>query len=246
VKICIITPTYNRKTLLGKHLRRVLLQTYTDWRLVVVHDGPNESIRELMQPYLRDPRIEFLETKERGNDVGITPRLAGLEYILASKEVPDYCVFWDDDNLYALDALEHVSGALLKAGDPDLLLVAVGSGQRILPPADVPADALQEGQLDTACLVLRPILACNACAAVQAQKKSSPDRVRLINDYLTYEYVKDRIPKVKICRDLTVFVGRHDALRWGPYIRYIFGLKAMGLARRKWFRVLTFGMIQPR
>ena len=246
MKICIITPTFNRLALLKRFLRRVQLQSYKNWQLIIVHDGPNELIREFVLPYCRDPRIEFLETGERGNDVGITPRLTALQHLLTSKQLPDYCVFWDDDNLYALDALECISNALLKAKNPDLLLVAFGYGGRVIPPMDVAVDALRVGELDTACLILRPRLARDACEAVQSQKVDLPDKVRLFNDYLTYEYVKNQIPKVTISRDLTAFVGHHDALRWGPYIRYLFGLKPIGLARRKWFRTLSLGMIQPR
>ncbi len=178
----------------------------------------------------RDSRISYLETTVRANDCGATPRLEALNRMLAYKPVPDYVVFWDDDNAYAIDALERVAQALEATGKPDLLLVSVKRGAQTIPPPDAPIRSLQVGQLDTASLIFRPDLARDAY--VNILQRSEREEILRFNDFLTYQYVNQLSPPRSIKRDLGVLVCQHDGLRWGPYIRSTLRLPPLGVARR--------------
>ncbi|WP_298247536.1 glycosyltransferase family 2 protein [uncultured Christiangramia sp.] len=57
--VSIVIPTYNRAHLLGETLDSVLVQTYGNWECIVVDDGSNDYTEELMEFYLKDPRIKF-------------------------------------------------------------------------------------------------------------------------------------------------------------------------------------------
>jgi glycosyltransferase involved in cell wall biosynthesis len=228
----IVTPTFNRQVLLRRYLRCISRQTHRQWRLLVVHDGPNPIVRSLVEGFCRsDSRIEYLETEVSAADSGVTPRLKGASYLAAAVPAPDYVVFWDDDNAYAADALERIAVALEAADRPDLLLVSVRYGSQTIPPAEVPLEELKVGQVDTAGLVLRPPLAREAYASVQRHMKVLPKEVLLFNDFLVFKYVNQLVPPRSIRRDASVLVCQHDGLRWGPYIRLALGIPPLGLAR---------------
>jgi glycosyltransferase involved in cell wall biosynthesis len=231
IAFSVITPTFNRRTLLQRHLKRIGRQTHQQWKLFVVHDGPNPSIKSLVENFgKRDSRICYLETASLANDCGATPRLEGLNRAITDKPVADYVVFWDDDNAYAGDALERIAHALENLGRPDLLLVSVKRGFRTIPPKDVPIRSLQVGQLDTACLIFRPDLARDAYSNML--QHGDREQILRFNDFLTYHYVSQLTPTRSIKHDLTVLVCQHDGLRWGPYLRSILKLPALGIARR--------------
>jgi glycosyltransferase involved in cell wall biosynthesis len=228
----IVTPTFARPILLRRYLRRLRHQTYRHWRVIVVHDGPSDAIRSLVDGFgRRDIRIEYLETKSPANDSGVTPRLEGIGHLVSTHPVPDYVVFWDDDNFYAPDALERIAVALEAAGQPDLLLARVRYGSEIIPPADAPIRSLKVGQIDTAGLIFRPSLARDTYESVCRDSKITREHVLRFNDYLAYQYVNQLVPP----RSITLYVGapicKHDGLRWGPSIRMALGIPRLGLAR---------------
>jgi glycosyltransferase involved in cell wall biosynthesis len=56
--ISIVTPTFNRATLLADTIESVLTQTYTNWEMVIADDGSTDETRQLIAS-VSDPRINF-------------------------------------------------------------------------------------------------------------------------------------------------------------------------------------------
>ena len=225
----IVTPTINRETLLRRHLRRVGRQTYKLWRLFVVHDGPDPAIRSMVEGFGEsDARIKYFETQYSARDWGVTPRLEGVRRFIASCKVPDYLVFWDDDNLYRTDALERGALALESAGCPDLLLAAVKYRSQTIPPAGA-IKSLDVGQVDTASMIFRPELAFDAYASVKFHTDLASKGV--LNDFLVFEYARNHLPPQRIVLDRRVLICQHDCLRAGPFIRSALRIPPLGLAR---------------
>jgi glycosyltransferase involved in cell wall biosynthesis len=232
ISLGIVTPTFNRRILLQRYLKRIGRQTYKQWRLVVVHDGPNRSIEKLVKSFHdADQRIKYLQTDAPAADSGVSPRLKGAAHFVSANPTPDYIVFWDDDNAYAADALERIAIAVEEAHSPDLLLVRVRYGSSTVPPTDVPIRSLTVGQIDTACLVFRPSLALDAYTHAQQQAQTSRDDVLFFNDFLAFDYVNQLVPPRSIERNEGKAICQHDGLRWGPYIRSILKIGPLGLAR---------------
>ena len=228
----IVTPTFNRPVLLRRHLQRMGRQTYRQWRLLVVHDGPNPSIRSLVEGFGQsDLRIGYTETEVAAKNAGLTPRLKGIEHLEAAHPAPDYVLSWDDDNAYAVDALERIAAALEVAGRPDLLLVCVKYGSKIIPPAGLPVRSLMVGQVDTASMIFRPSLAKEAYTSVNRRSEATRDQPVRFDDFLVYQYVTRLTPPRSIARDVGVVVCQHDGLRWGPFIRLALGIPPLGVAR---------------
>jgi teichuronic acid biosynthesis glycosyltransferase TuaG len=59
-------PTLGSSPYLAESIESILAQSLPEWRLVVSENGPgNDSVRELMEPYLRDPRVRHVVTGEK-------------------------------------------------------------------------------------------------------------------------------------------------------------------------------------
>ncbi|MGJ4892983.1 glycosyltransferase [Bradyrhizobium sp. HKCCYLS3077] len=231
ITFTIITPTFNRPTLLSRHLSRTVRQAYEGWRLLVVHDGPNAEIRSLVHRYTtRDGRVSYLETSSRANDCGATPRLAGLTYLANSGIESDYVVFWDDDNAYKKDALGQIAREIEKANMPELLIVGVRRHSTIIPPKGASIHSLQVGELDTSGLIFRPQLAQRVYAQMLEQSKR--EDILRFNDFLSYKYARDALPSNKIRGATDTVICNYDGLRWAPYLRSLLGLPPIGIAGR--------------
>lgn len=94
--ISCITTTYKRPKLLKRAIESVLKQTYEDWELIVVHDGPaDEETTKLMRAYEdADDRIKMIELFENhGNHT--KPKNHGI-----LESGGEYICYLDDDNEY--------------------------------------------------------------------------------------------------------------------------------------------------
>jgi glycosyltransferase involved in cell wall biosynthesis len=98
--ISIITPTYNRATLVQQTIKSIQAQTFTNWELVVVDDGSTDNTEEAIQPFLADKRIRYFKKNNTGQadslNVGVS--LAKGEFI----------VFLDSDDEAYVNWLETV------------------------------------------------------------------------------------------------------------------------------------------
>lgn len=65
MKFAIIIPTFNRPAFLGRAIRSVLNQTYSDWVLVVCDDCSTVNYGEV-EPWLADSRISMVRTDKNG------------------------------------------------------------------------------------------------------------------------------------------------------------------------------------
>jgi len=67
-RVSILMLTYNRPQFLGTAIESILAQTFQEWELLVVHDGPNTEIPVIMAEWQRrDPRIRYLRRAVPGN-----------------------------------------------------------------------------------------------------------------------------------------------------------------------------------
>ena len=95
----ILIPTFDHADLIAFPLRSILRQSDQDFEILVVGDGVPERTREVLAPFLDDPRIRFFDNpKGAGN--GELHRHAALQE--ASGDIVCYC---GDDDLWLPDHL---------------------------------------------------------------------------------------------------------------------------------------------
>ena len=93
----IIAVTYDQNHELKCFIESILAQTEENWRLLVIHDGPSVEFGKIMEPYLKDPRIDCMLTSKRYNDWGHSLRKLGIEKLGDS----EYTLTTNCDNYYA-------------------------------------------------------------------------------------------------------------------------------------------------
>lgn len=99
--VSIIIPTFNRSHLLGNTLDSVIAQTYTNWECIIVDDGSNDDIEEIINLYYKkDHRIKFYKRPQTKKKGASSCRNFGLE-----KSNGYYIQFLDSDDLISEEKL---------------------------------------------------------------------------------------------------------------------------------------------
>lgn len=85
------------------HLRRIcdcfLLQSCENWKLTIVHDGKApQKIIDVMNEYVTESRITFVQTEERVGNFGHPNRKRFLQEIKGEKD--DFVLITNEDNIY--------------------------------------------------------------------------------------------------------------------------------------------------
>ena len=98
--VSVIVPVYNVEQYISQAIESVLLQTYTNFELLVINDAsPDRSVKICQQ--FRDPRLRIISQKNRG--------LAGARNTGIREAKGDYIAFLDGDDLWLPEKLaQHV------------------------------------------------------------------------------------------------------------------------------------------
>ena len=80
-RVSILMLTFNRPEFISRAIESILTQTMADWELIVVHDGPNETIAGILAAWeAREPRVRYFRRLEKGNIAQATTIAALLEW----------------------------------------------------------------------------------------------------------------------------------------------------------------------
>lgn len=111
-RIAVIVPAYGVAHLLGEALDSLLAQELQDWECVVIDDGAPDDVAGAVAPYLADPRITFLATRNQGVS-------AARNTAIAATCAPLIALL-DGDDRFRSDYLSTM--AALLEGDPAIRL----------------------------------------------------------------------------------------------------------------------------
>ncbi len=246
IEFLIVTPTYHRESLLSRFVKQVRCQSYTSWKLLVVHDGANPVTEELVRGFrAQDPRIDYLHTATRGNDFGVTPRLEALRHAVANKP-PEYAVFWDDDDSFVKTALETIAVNLKAANYPALLLSLNRYRNKVIPPPGIAIGELAQGQVTTGNFAVRTPLALQAYEQIITMKEASSNRRMYVQDYLLLDQIRQFEPASAMHIAHDKVIGMHDGLRRQVYLRNCLGIPPLGLLNRERISKLKFWKVSRR
>jgi len=147
--VSVITPTWQRPVALARAIESVRAQTYQPVEHVVVSDGPDPALAEMMAgPDYQDIRYAELETHDPAFRWGHRARLKGIEMARG-----DVMAWLDDDNAFRPLHLELVVGQLLTSD------AGFGYGKSMFRDrgADYPlgSEPPQYAQIDTSMIVHR-------------------------------------------------------------------------------------------
>lgn len=112
--VSIILCTYNRAQLLPNAVRSVLLQSTTDWELVIIDDGSSDNTRNIVHQFqIKDKRIKYHFQENKGL---AEARNAGLRCSNGH-----FICFVDSDDELAPDHLKKRLDYLKKNAEVDFL-----------------------------------------------------------------------------------------------------------------------------
>ena len=98
--VSVVIPTCNRPTLLQRAIESVLAQTFNNWELIVVGDGPTDTVRQVITHYCQqNHRIRAVFQDNAGPSAA---RNAGIRVAQGQ-----YVAFLDDDDRWLPDKLKR-------------------------------------------------------------------------------------------------------------------------------------------
>jgi glycosyltransferase involved in cell wall biosynthesis len=96
--VSIVIPAYKHALFIGEAIKSVLDQSFTGWELLIINDGSPDDTKSVVQPFLEDPRIQYIEQENKGQ---AATRNHGIAMARG-----EYIQLLDDDDLIAPDALQ--------------------------------------------------------------------------------------------------------------------------------------------
>ncbi len=99
-KVTIICPIYKSFPAV---ISSLIMQTFKDWKLLLIHDGPGEGEIKAYVELINDDRIEYLETEKHAGNWGHSIR---SEYL--QKVESEFVLITNPDNYYTPVFLEYM------------------------------------------------------------------------------------------------------------------------------------------
>ena len=98
--VSIILTSYNKPKTISKAIESVLQQTYTNWELFIMDDNSDQEIVNIINRFLSDPRIHYINSNIQNHDRYKTTRYATLINQAIPLTTGKYLTYLTDDNLY--------------------------------------------------------------------------------------------------------------------------------------------------
>jgi glycosyltransferase involved in cell wall biosynthesis len=98
--VSVVIPTHNAACYVRRAVDSVLRQSHQGFEILIVDDGSKDNTKEVVEPYLSDPRIHYLHQQNRG------PSAAKNLGARASRG--DYLAFLDADDFLAANTFEAI------------------------------------------------------------------------------------------------------------------------------------------
>jgi|APLak6261660231_1056022.scaffolds.fasta_scaffold10261_1 glycosyltransferase involved in cell wall biosynthesis len=97
--VSIIMPVYNGERYISKAIESVLSQTYQNFELIIVNDGSTDNSKAVIDTYLKDPRIRYIEQHNAG--------VAAARNTAIKKSQGELIGFLDQDDLWLPEKIEN-------------------------------------------------------------------------------------------------------------------------------------------
>ena len=106
-KVTIVISTYNRPDVLSVAIKSIILQTFSDWKILVIGDNCNQETEKAVTSF-NDSRIQYINLPQRtGSQSG--PNSVGIALAMT-----EYIAFMNQDDVWIQDHLEYAIETLEK------------------------------------------------------------------------------------------------------------------------------------
>lgn len=111
----VLVPVYNVEKYIAKSIQSVIIQTYTNWNLILIDDGSTDNCGNICEQYAKkDSRITVIHKKNQGL---ISARRMAINYVVDNNKFKNsYAVFLDSDDSLKEYALETINNYIESSG----------------------------------------------------------------------------------------------------------------------------------
>lgn len=203
VKFNIIIPTIaneNRPNSLQKAIQSILNQTYDNYSIIVVHDGPNNNKELIKQDFLHINGSHVYEKFLVDNVCAGGARNAAIDFIINNKtDEYEYTMFLDDDDiLYDKDVLYFLDKFIRRNNYPEI--IRGGYLKRFVESGVEKSRLLPESENVIENAILSKVVSAS-CKAVRNDKLVKfPERVK-------HQDVVHHIAQLDNCTDYKLYHG---------------------------------------
>jgi glycosyltransferase involved in cell wall biosynthesis len=95
--VSVITATYNMAGYIGETLDAILAQDYQNIESIIIDDGSTDNTMEVLEPYLKDPRVRVVQQANAGQTVAKNRGVAEAR--------GEFIAFCDADDTWRVDKL---------------------------------------------------------------------------------------------------------------------------------------------
>ncbi len=111
--ISVVMPVYNQSGFVTRAIESLLLQTFTDWELIIINDGSTDDLQTVIAPYFTDNRILYFENEvNTGLGVALNFGLKKAQHNLIAY-LPADDVYYKDHLQSLFDKLQENPEAVL-------------------------------------------------------------------------------------------------------------------------------------
>jgi glycosyltransferase involved in cell wall biosynthesis len=111
--VTVVIPAYKAEAFIAETIQSVIDQTYTNWELIIIDDGSPDNQKMIIEPFLKDPRIQYYFQENQGVSAA---RNHGLKIAKGA-----FIAFLDADDLFYPSNLEKKVDFLLKNNEIGLV-----------------------------------------------------------------------------------------------------------------------------
>lgn len=133
-------PTYKQAAFIRRAAESLLCQTLDDWELLVVDDGSPDDTRQVLTPYLSDPRVRYFRF---ASNMGLG---AALNFGLERARAP-LVAYLPSDDIYYADHVSLLASRLMNCPGAVLAFSGLKNEHRV-PGKGVVADRTTFGRVD--------------------------------------------------------------------------------------------------
>jgi glycosyltransferase involved in cell wall biosynthesis len=114
--VSVLMPTYNQAAFIRRAIESLLLQTVTNWELIIVNDGSTDDTEKIVKTYIGDERIRYV-TIERNKGLGYALNV-GLDHSTAEliAYLPSDDIYFDDHLQSLIEVIAENDECILSYG----------------------------------------------------------------------------------------------------------------------------------
>ncbi len=182
--VSVIMPVYNGERYIEQSIRSVIMQTYSNWELIVIDDFSSDSTAEIVKALCKeDKRVRYVKNSQ---NIGTAKtRNRGLDLCKG-----DFVALLDSDDIWYPEKLEKQL-ALAESTEADIVYCSYGIideyGEKLCNDFIVPETTTYEKTL------IRSVISCSTALFT----RNIVDKYRFRTDY----YHEDLIMWIEMMRD---------------------------------------------